>query len=176
MKSRKLTIKDITLIGLMVAVIEVCKVTLMSIPNVELTSFWIIMFTLFFGWKIIFVIPVFILIEGAMFGFHIWWIMYLYAWPLLALITWINRKKDSVLFFSILSAMFGLCFGLLCSIPYFFIGLSDGGILGGLHSAFVWWVAGIMWDIVHCVSNFVLMFILYKPVRSIMKKINWHNF
>ena len=112
MKNRKLTIKDITLIGLMVAVIEVCKVTLMSIPNVELNSFWIIMFTLFFGWKIIFVIPVFILIEGAMFGFHIWWIMYLYAWPLLALITWINRKKDSVLFFSILSAMFGLCFGL----------------------------------------------------------------
>ena len=35
----KLTIKDIALIGLMVAIIEVCKVAIAHIPNVELTTF-----------------------------------------------------------------------------------------------------------------------------------------
>ena len=55
MKEKKvaLTIKDITLIGMMVAVIEVCKVALAWAPNIELTSFLLIMFTLFFGRKII---------------------------------------------------------------------------------------------------------------------------
>ena len=45
---KKLTIGDIALMGVMVAVIEVCKVALNFLPNIELTSFWIIMFTLLF--------------------------------------------------------------------------------------------------------------------------------
>ena len=39
-------------IGVMVAVIEVCKVVMMGIPNVELTTFWMIMFALYFGVKV----------------------------------------------------------------------------------------------------------------------------
>lgn len=171
MKKRKLTIADITTIGVMVAVIEVCKMTLLSIPNVELTSFWIILFTLYFGWRMLFVIPVFILIEGSMFGFGIWWVMYLYAWPLLALLAWLGRKQDSAVYFSILSGAFGLFFGLLCSIPYFFIGLTDGGVVNGITTALTWWVAGIPWDVVHGISNFVLMMILYRPVKMVMNKV-----
>lgn len=171
MKKRKLTIADITTIGVMVAVIEVCKMTLLSIPNVELTSFWIILFTLYFGWRMLFVIPVFILIEGSMFGFGIWWVMYLYAWPLLALLAWLGRKQDSAVYFSILSGAFGIFFGLFCSIPYFFIGLTDGGVVNGITTALTWWVAGIPWDIVHGISNFVLMMILYRPVKMVMNKV-----
>ena len=74
--SSKLTTKDITTIAMMVAIIEACKVALAGIPNVELTSFWIILFTIYFKKRILFVIPVFILIEGAMYGFGLWWIMY----------------------------------------------------------------------------------------------------
>ena len=58
----------------MVAVIEVSKFALSGLPNIELTSFWLIMFTLFFGWKIVAVVPVFILLEGAIYGMHLWWI------------------------------------------------------------------------------------------------------
>lgn len=163
-----LTIKEITLIGMMIAVIEVCKVALSGIPNVELTTFWIIMFTLFFGKRILFVILAFILIEGIMYGVQLWWIMYLYAWPLLALMTWMFRKQDSVWFFSILSGLFGLMFGFLCSFPYVVIGTVDGGIKNGLLTGFTWWVAGIPWDIVHGVANFVLMLILYAPIRTVM--------
>ena len=94
-KLNKMKTKDIALIGVMVAVIEVCKVVLAGIPNIELTSFWIIMFTLYFGKNTLFVIPVFILLEGAMYGINLWWIMYLYAWPLLALMTHLFRKMSS---------------------------------------------------------------------------------
>lgn len=169
-KKLKVTIKDITLIGMMVAVIEVCKVTLAGLPNIELTSFWIIMFTLFFGWKILFVIPVFICIEGAMYGPHLWWIMYLYAWPLLALVTWIFRKEKSVWFWSILSGVFGLMFGFLCSFPYVVIGAVDGGLRNGLYAGFAYWIAGIPFDIMHCIGNFVIMLVLYAPIQAAMKK------
>ena len=57
-KSVGVTVRDITLIGVMVAVIEVCKVTMAALPNIELTTFWIIMFTLFLGRKSIFAIPI----------------------------------------------------------------------------------------------------------------------
>lgn len=156
---------------MMVAVIEVCKVALSFLPNIELTTFWLILFTLFFGRKIVLVVPVFILIEGSIYGFNTWWIMYLYTWPLLVLLTWVFRKQKSVWFWSILSGMYGLFFGLLCSILYVVIGAVDGGIRSGLYAGFTWWVAGIPWDIVHCIGNFVLMLVLYHPVRTLMERI-----
>ena len=168
---KKIEIKDIAMIGMMVAVIEVSKAALSFLPNIELTSFWLILFTLFFGWKIVFVVPIFILIEGAIYGVGLWWIMYLYAWPLLVALTYVFRKTNSMWFFCCLSSIFGFCFGFLCSFPYFFIGAYGNGFKSGLVSMFTWWIAGIPWDIVHGVGNFVLMAILYKPVTSIMKKI-----
>ncbi len=81
-RGKKLSIEDIALMGMMVAVIEACKLAMAFLPNIELTSFWIIMFTLLFQWRILFVIPVFILVEGAVYGFGLWWVMYLYAWPM----------------------------------------------------------------------------------------------
>ena len=169
---RALSVKDIAMIGLMVAVIEVSKVALSFLPNIELTSFWLILFTLFFGWKIALVVPVFILIEGLMYGFGIWWLMYLYSWPLLVLLAWLLRKQESAWLWALLSGSFGLCFGALCTISYFLIGVpGGGGLTARLSSAFAWWIAGIPWDIVHCVGNFTLMLLLYHPVRRIMKQV-----
>lgn len=164
-------ILDITLIGMMVAVIEVCKAALSFLPNIELTSFWIILFTLYFRHRILLVIPVFILIEGFMYGFGLWWVMYLYAWPLLALLAWCGRRQQSVWFWSVLSAIFGLSFGLLCALPYVAIGAVDGGLTNGLYAGFTWWVAGIPWDITHGIGNFVLMMVLFKPVRGVMRRV-----
>lgn len=154
--------KDITIIGLMVAVIEASKLVLSQIPNVELTSFWIIMFTIYFGKRILCVIPVFILIEGIIFGFGLWWIMYLYIWPLLAAVAWLLQKRNMAWDWAIVSGIFGLSFGFLCAIPYIFT--------SGLYSAFAWWVAGIPWDLVHGISNFAIMLVLYKPMRHVMAK------
>lgn len=171
-KKRKmqLEVKDIALIGMMTAVIEVSKLALSFLPNVELVTFWIILFTLFFGPKIIYSILVFILIEVSIYGIHTWTIMYLYVWPMLAIIVHLFRKNNSVWFFSILSGFFGLLFGAFCSLPYLFIGAVDGGLKSGFIMAFNWWVAGIPFDILHGVSNFLLMLVLYRPVRNLLPR------
>lgn len=165
----KISAKDIAAVGLMAAIIEVSKVILMHIPNVELTSFWVIMFTLCFGKLVLYVIPVFILIEGALFGFGLWWVMYLYAWPLLAIAAYLLRRKDNVWTWCYLTAGFGLAFGLLCSFPYVVIGAADGGIMNGLYAGFTWWIAGIPWDIVHGIANFVIMLVFYQPIKRVVE-------
>lgn len=167
----RITIREIALIGMMVAVIEVCKAALSFLPNIELTTFWLIMFTLYFGSKILFVVPVFILIEGCIYGFGIWWVMYLYLWPLLVLLVLLFRKQESIWFCSILSALFGLFFGFFCAIPYVVVGAVNGGLRSGLYAGFTWWVAGIPWDIIHGIGNFVLMLILYRPVKHVMGRL-----
>ena len=174
-KNFKNTTYDIAMIGMAIALIEVCKAAMMGLPNIELTSFWIIMFTIFFGRKILFVIPAFILIEGCMFGFGIWWVMYLYAWPLLALLVWIFRKQEHVLFWAVLSGIFGLFFGALCAVPYVINGFFSGGIRSGLYAGFTWWVAGIPYDLLHCAGNFVLLLVLYYPVKTVFTYVKNHS-
>ena len=50
MKSKtKITVRDIAITGMMIATIEVAKNALAFIPNVELVSLLVILFTLYFG-------------------------------------------------------------------------------------------------------------------------------
>lgn len=160
--------QDVATAALMATVIEICKLFMQSLPNIELTSFLVILFTLRMGRPALYAIPVFILIEGMIFGFGLWWIMYLYAWPLLALIAGVFSRKDSAFFWACVSGIFGLLFGLLCAIPYFFIGFAGGGFAQGLRQMFAWWVAGIPYDLIHGVSNFAFMLALYRPVSNLL--------
>ena len=170
-ETNRTTARDIAFIGMMVAVIEVCKMAFSFLPNIELTSFWLIMFGIYFGRKVLFVVPVFILLEGMVYGFGLWWIMYLYAWPMLVAIVLIFRKKQNILFWSLLSATYGLFFGILCAIPYVVIGMGGTNLQSGLYAGFTWWIAGIPWDIVHCIGNFVVMMVLYTPIGNVLKRI-----
>lgn len=163
MDTKKICVKDIVTIGMMTAMLEAAKAALMGIPNVEIVSFLIIVFTLCFGRKIVYALAAFILIEGIIFGFGTWWLMYLYAWPLLAFVTWIFRKQKSKWVFCTISGVFGLLFGALCSIPYFFI--------GGWSMAFSWWIAGIPYDLIHGAGNFLLCMILFEPIQKIIRRI-----
>ena len=165
---KKLTSRDVAFMGMAVAIIEACKLVMQGLPNIEVTSFFVMLFTLVLGKRMLLVVPAFTLIEGCIYGFGIWWVMYLYAWPLLAFVTWLVRKKDSVFLYSIISGMFGLFFGALCSIPYFFI--------GGFAMMFNWWIAGIPFDLIHGASNFVIMLLLYRPVRKVMDNIGINRY
>lgn len=159
---KSLKVKDIAQIGMMIATIEVAKNALAFLPNVELVTLLFILYTLTFGRKVLFVVPAFILLEGTIYGFGLWWVMYLYTWPLLVFITWLFRRQESVLFWSVLSGVFGLMFGALCSISYF--------IGGGVAAGVAWWIAGIPYDILHCIANFLICLILYVPLRGILHK------
>ena len=167
--SRRSAAQDVATAALMIAVIEVCKLVMQGLPNIEMTSFLLILFTLHFGRLSLYVIPGFILIEGLIYGFGLWWVMYLYAWPLLAIVTHVFARNDSAFLWAFVSGAFGLFFGLLCAIPYFFIGLPDG-FAAGLRQMLAWWIAGIPFDLIHGVSNFAIMLALYRPVSNLLRR------
>ena len=163
--------KEVALAGMMIAVLVASKLALASLPNIELVSFLIILFTKKFGRKMLFVIPAYILIEIMIFGFDIMWVVaYCYIWPLLYLLIRLFGKNESPVSLSVLSGFFGLVFGFFCSFPYLFI-TTGTNPTASLASAITWWIAGIPYDVIHGISNFVIMLVLYVPVSRVFERI-----
>lgn len=156
--------KDLAVMGVMAAIAFISQVALSFLPNIELVTLLFILYTLVIGRKVFGVVYAFVFLEGVTYGFGLWWINYLYVWTILCLITLAFRKQTSFVFWSVISGFFGLAFGALCSIPYFFIGGSSG--------AFAYWIAGIPSDITHCIGNVILCLILFKPLYYILVKIH----
>lgn len=149
---------------MMSAIIFVAQVALRFIPNVELVSLLIILYTLVFKKKTLYIIYVFVILEGLLYGFGLWWFSYLYVWTILFIIVMIFRKSSNVFLWTIISGIYGLSFGAFFTIPYFF--------MGGFPSAFAYWVNGIPFDIIHCISNIIVTLILFKPLYSLINLIN----
>ncbi len=152
----RISLRNIIIGGLLAALLYALQVALAALPNIEAVSLLVILYTLFFPTLTPYILAVFILLEGFTFGFGIWWLNYLYLWPLLAVVSHLLRKENRALFWGIVSGAYGLLFGALCAIPYFFV--------GGWQMGSAYWVSGIPFDITHCIGNFVLMVILYHPL------------
>ena len=163
MTKTNLTVKEIALMGVMIALLVVSVHIMAPLPNIEPVTLLVILYTLFFGKKVVYILASYILLEGCWYGFGIWWVMYLYAWPLLSFLTYLLRKKKSVWCFAILAGAFGLFYGALCSIPYF--------IVSGPAAGFGWWIAGIPYDIIHCVSNFIICLVLFRPLNYVLQRV-----
>ncbi|MBR5508661.1 MAG: hypothetical protein IKV59_01260 [Lachnospiraceae bacterium] len=154
--------KEIVIFGILTAIVLAGQVALVFLPNIEIVTLLFILYTLVLGRKVFYIIYVFALVQGLIYGFGMWWINYMYVWSVQAIITLIFSRQTSVMFWGILSGFYGISFGALCSIPYFFA--------GGPSAAFAYWVAGIPYDITHCIANLVICVVLYTPLRYILEQ------
>ena len=93
----KLKIKDITLIAVSSVLLLAAQVAMRYLPNIELVSLLILLFTKHFKRKTLYIIYIFVLIEGLIYGFGLWWICYTYVWTILYFICLFVRdiKKSS---------------------------------------------------------------------------------
>lgn len=158
----KLRIIDITRLAMLTAVLLCVQVGLAFLPNIELVTLLIMLYTLIWGRQTLFVIYAFAIIEGILYGFGLWWINYLYVWTLLFAIVTLLKKNSSLMVWTLVSGFFGLCFGALCAIPYF--------IIGGLGAGVAWWIAGIPYDVIHGIANTIVTFVLFKPIFSLLDR------
>ncbi|MDO5423562.1 MAG: hypothetical protein Q4F41_07550 [Eubacteriales bacterium] len=165
MKQKRATrVISLVTMGLLSAILLVAQVSLAFLPNIELVTLLIILYTLVYKKQVFLIIYAFVLLEGVLYGFGIWWISYLYVWPLLALVVLAMRKNQSVVIWAVAAGAYGLAFGALTAIPYL--------ISGGPGAAFAYWAAGIPYDIIHCASNFVLTLVLFKPLFHLLTKLH----
>ena len=117
-----LKVKETALLALLSAILLIGQIALGFLPNIEVVTLLIMVYSIVFRKKVFFIIYVFVLAEGLVYGFGIWWFNYLYVWSIQAVINLLFRKQKSVVFWSILSGFYGITFGALCSLPYFAIG------------------------------------------------------
>ena len=154
---------QVAILSIACSLLIIAQLALAFLPNVELVSLLIIIYTLNFKNKALYVIYAFVIVEGIIFGFSIWWFAYLYIWLILFFLTVFLKKLSSSLFWATVAAIFGLMFGTLSSIPYFFI--------GGVTAVFAYILTGIPFDLIHCFSNFIIVFCLFKPLNNICNRV-----
>ena len=148
----------LVLSGLMGALLVVSKQAMSGLPNIEPVTLLVILFALELPRETPGAVTVFILLQGVLYGFGLWWVMYLYVWYLLALLAWLLRRMDNALGWAVFSGIYGLCFGGLCAAVYL--------VAKTPAFALSWWLSGLSYDAMHGVGNFVIMLLLYRPLRS----------
>ncbi|MDR1619222.1 MAG: hypothetical protein LBS18_00945 [Clostridiales bacterium] len=155
-----------------VAVLAACgallitvQVSLAFLPNIELVSLLLVIFTLHLHAYVLAPLAVFIVVEGLLYGFGIWWAHYLYVWPLWVLFILANRNKRSAAFWALAGGAFGLAFGALCALTYLFT--------GGVHTAMAYFISGIPFDIAHCAGNVITALVLFRPLMRLGDRLFW---
>lgn len=137
------------------------KLALASLPNIHLNAVLIILCAVFFGWKGLFSVGIYVMLEGLIFGFGIYWFGYLVVWPLLLFIATAMRGCRSALVWASVAGVYGLLFGPLMYLEFFLIN-------GGWEMFFAMWVSGIHFDLLHCGGNFVMTLVLFQPLYKVM--------
>lgn len=148
----RLTVKELTVFGLMAGVMYASKMIMEILPNIHLIGVFVIALTVVYRKKALYPIYTFVMLMGLFSGFAVWWIPYLYIWTALWGVTMLlpKSKKSNIrpLVYMILCALHGLLYGVLyVPVHVLVYGLN-------IKAAVAWIVAGIPFDITHCISNF----------------------
>ena len=159
----KLTVRQITLFGMLAALTFGAKVAMAFLPNIEPVSLLVMLYAVVFGRKCLYPIYVYVAMEILLYGIGTWNVMYLYIWAILALAAYLARNMENPLAWALLSGSFGLLFGLLCAPVDVFV--------GGFGYAVTKWASGILFDVYHCAGNFVIALLLFVPLRTLMQRL-----
>lgn len=155
--------REIALFGMLGALTFGAKVAMAGLPNIEPVTLFIMVFGAVFGWKALYPVFVYVILEILLYGIGTWNLMYLYIWPLLAVLAvWMRKRRDSV-DWAILAGVFGQCFGALCA-PVDFL-------LGDLGYVIAKWASGLLFDVTHGIGNFVIALVAFKSLRQLLEKL-----
>lgn len=150
-QSKKASVKEIAVFGMLGALMYASKVIMEVIPNVHFLGTFIVAMTVVYRKKALYPIYVFVFLTGLLNGFGTWWIPYLYIWTVLWAVVMLLPKglsgKKAIVIYCIVSAMHGFLYGTLYA-PFQAImyNLDFNGTLA-------WIMAGLPYDLIHGVGN-----------------------
>ena len=169
MKKAALTIREICVFAMLGAVMYLSKLLLEVPPNVHLLACLTVAYTLVYRKKAIFPIMIYVMINGIFAGFALWWIPYLYLWPLLWLAALRLPRNPhgwrGTLLCMALCGAHGMLFGTLYApAQAILFHLSFKGMLS-------WIVAGLPWDVIHMCGNLAAG-VLVLPIVRLLRRID----
>ncbi len=140
------------------------KVAMQGLPNIEPVSLFVMLFAAVFGWRALYPVGLYVVMEILLYGINFWNINYLYVWPILVAVSVCLRRCQKAWIWALVAAAFGLCFGLLCAPVYMVVG---GSVSYGIR----WWLAGLGFDVLHGVGNFAIVLALFVPLRRQLERL-----
>ena len=169
-KNFSFSVTDIALVGVMAATLEAVKLALSALPNIELVSVLLALYSYVFGLSGVLAAVIFVAAEVLVWGLNTWVIAYLIYWPAFALVFLLISKKISNRFaLAGIATLMTFFFGVLTS-------LVDIGLFSGYWDRFfdrflIYYLRGVWFYVVHIVSNVVVFLTLFKPLEALFKKL-----
>ena len=165
----RLDLRHLAIFAMLGSIQFAAKQFLELLPNVELVSTLTMVYTLVYRRKALIPILLFILMEGLLWGFAVWWVPYLYLWPLLWAVTMALPKNIpgwlQIPVYAGTCALFGLYYGTLYA-PW-----QAAAFLGwDMNKLLAWIAAGLPWDVVHAVGNLALGTLIV-PLTKLLQKL-----
>lgn len=162
----KLTIREITVFGMLGGIMYASKLIMELIPNVHLLGVFTIAYTVVYRKKALYPIYTYVILNGILCGFAAWWVPYLYLWTILwgavMILPKHMPKKVRPVVYMCVCAAHGFLFGTLYApAQALLFGLSFNGMIA-------WIIAGFPWDAIHGVSNFFCG-ILIVPIITVLR-------
>lgn len=162
----KLSIKEAAVFSMLGAVMYCSKIIMEALPNIHLVGVLTVALTIVYRKKALYPIYIFVLLSGLLSGFSTWWVPYLYIWTVLWGLTMLlpknMNKRVAPFVYMTVCALHGLFYGVLYApVQAIFFGLDFKGMLS-------WIAAGLSFDLIHCVSNFIGA-LLIVPIAGLIK-------
>ena len=165
---KNLSIQEICLFAILGALMFISKILMEALPNIHLLGMLTITYTIVFRKKALIPIYVYVLLNGLFAGFNSWWIPYLYIWTVLWGVTMLLPKNMpqwvACVVYPLVCALHGLFFGALYApiqaIMFKFT----------FEQTLAWITAGLAFDIIHTVGNFVVGLLIF-PLSEVLKKL-----
>lgn len=163
--TKKFAARSIAYSGLLAALLVGGKYALSFIPNVEIVSPFIMLSGAFFGLTV--TLPsviVFCLIDTVIYGFYpTIFLQYIVHFPLLAIASFLFTRSNKEIFrLIVISFIFSIAF---------WIGTPIINVIFKFSLFMPTVISGIPFFVAQCVSSMAFLFVLYKPVSALSKRI-----
>lgn len=164
----KLSAKEIAVFGMFGALMYASKLLVEAAPNIHLLGVLTVALTVVYRKKALYPIYTFVFLAGLFAGFATWWIPHLYLWTVLwgavMLLPQNMPKKIRPIVYMSVCAAHGFLYGTLYApAQALFFGLDFQGMIA-------WVLAGLPWDCVHGISNFVCGALIL-PIVNIIQRV-----
>ncbi len=164
----KLSAKEIAVFGMFGALMYASKLLMEAAPNIHLLGVLTVALTVVYRKKALYPIYTFVFLAGLFAGFATWWIPHLYLWTVLwgavMLLPQNMPKKIRPIVYMSVCAAHGFLYGTLYApAQALFFGLDFQGMIA-------WVLAGLPWDCVHGISNFVCGTLIL-PIVNIIQRV-----
>ena len=144
------------------------KVAMEALPNIHLVGMLTMTYTIVLRFRALIPIYVYVMLDGVMQGFSVWWLPYLYAFTILWAITMLFPKKMprsvGTVVYPAVCALHGLFFGVLYAPAQALMFGFD------FEQTLTWIAAGFAFDITHFFGD-LFSGLLILPLSELLKRL-----